>query len=494
MLQKRKHVTEFQWLAFILAIITLYRMVVLLQPHMGIFYDGAYYYHWSQTLDFGYYSKPPMVAWLIWISTSLFGVSDFTAKLPATLLYPTTALMIFWVAKHVTSKPWVPFIASLIFITSPLAGFYSLFITTDAPLYFFWAVSLLMFIKAEKSDYWLHWIALGVSLGLGMLSKYTFAALPIGLICYVLASRQWRLLASIKSWSAVIIGLLIFSSNLYWNWQHDFISFNHTRDIANLDGPLINPKALLEFLATQVFVLGFLWVIAIVLKRKTVKSTFLSSNQFWLLAWVLTPILLVISLQALVSHAFGNWAGPFVISASVIAAAAIVQLNRKFLYAGVAIHLVLLSTFYHYPLILDALNTPQTKKNSPYYRILGWQQLAERTNQLISDSSSGNTYLLSPNRDLLAYIGFYSNTHVNNLVFWNPDRSFPLNHYDLKNNLADRPHSRDETYYLITKDDFPSEILFYFNDVEFISKVGIKISENNYRETSIFRVSQFKGY
>ena len=41
---------------------------------------------WSRVPDWCYYSKPPMVAWLIAASTHLLGTTAFTVRLPAALL------------------------------------------------------------------------------------------------------------------------------------------------------------------------------------------------------------------------------------------------------------------------------------------------------------------------------------------------------------------------------------------------------------------------
>ena len=193
-------------------------------------------------------------------------------------------------------------------------------------------------------------------MGSGCFSKYTFAALPIGFIFYIAITKKYYYFISARAWIAVIVGLLLFSLNLFWNWQHDFISFNHTREIAKLEGDLIKPIALIEFLLTQVFIFGFLWVIAIIIKRKNLKHYFISADTLSFIAATTLPILTIISLQALLSRAFGNWAGPFAITASILAAAAAVQMSKKFNVAAIATHLILLSMFYHWPAILNALS------------------------------------------------------------------------------------------------------------------------------------------
>ncbi|MBF8261431.1 MAG: conserved membrane protein of unknown function, partial [candidate division NC10 bacterium] len=45
--------------------------------------DEAHYWTWSKRLDWSYYSKGPMVAYLIALSTRLGGDTDFYVRLPA---------------------------------------------------------------------------------------------------------------------------------------------------------------------------------------------------------------------------------------------------------------------------------------------------------------------------------------------------------------------------------------------------------------------------
>src|SRR5437588_814145 len=47
--------------------------------------DEAHYWHWAQHLDASYYSKGPLVAWLIRGSCELFGDTGFAVRLPAVL-------------------------------------------------------------------------------------------------------------------------------------------------------------------------------------------------------------------------------------------------------------------------------------------------------------------------------------------------------------------------------------------------------------------------
>ena len=226
----------------VLTLLTLYRVLALLQPHLVLFYDEAYYYHWALNPDWGYYSKPPMVAWVIWIFVSLLGDTAFAIKLGSPLVYAASALLVYRSAQIIWNDR-TALLAGWVFITMPIMGYNSLFITTDAPLVFFWALTLWLFILAWKEPRRMGlWIALGIACGGGMLSKYTMALLPLGLFLFMLTSAAGReQLARPGPWIAAVIAGLLFGGNVWWNVAHDFVAFRHTSEISGLDQVGIRP-------------------------------------------------------------------------------------------------------------------------------------------------------------------------------------------------------------------------------------------------------------
>ena len=77
-------------LAF-LAALFIYRMWVVQFSGISLFFDEAQYWDWAQDLDWGYYSKPPGIAALIWVSTRLFGDGLLGVKALAMGCYPLAA-------------------------------------------------------------------------------------------------------------------------------------------------------------------------------------------------------------------------------------------------------------------------------------------------------------------------------------------------------------------------------------------------------------------
>ena len=78
-------------LAFAVAL-TVYRFLTIKLSGISLFFDESQYWDWSRHLDWGYYSKPPFIAALIWLSTHLFGSGVLGVKALGMLTYPATAL------------------------------------------------------------------------------------------------------------------------------------------------------------------------------------------------------------------------------------------------------------------------------------------------------------------------------------------------------------------------------------------------------------------
>ena len=473
------------WLGFLLA----YRLLLTSQPYLPLFYDEAYYFHWSLDLSFGYYSKPPMVAWLIKLTT-IFSSSDFFVKLSSPILYAMTSWIVFLIGEKLFNERTGIFSAA-VFSTTLLVGFNSLFITTDAPLYFFWSIGIYVYIKCLSSNLLKHWVLLGIILGLGMLSKYTFALMPIGLVIHLLIKRRVDLLFSPGFITCVLLSLLIFSFNVYWNIQHEFVSVSHTQEIAKLDESIFHPDKLIEFLLAQCLLLGGYWIFILAKYRSTLRNTRYKESITLLYCFVL-PILIVISTQAFLSRAFANWAGPFVIGASVLVGLLLSQNKLVHLFRGMAINLTMLVAFYHWPMILTLAQVEESKNNSPYYRVSGWKQVSH-TVQDIADIND-RTFLLSNSRDLVAYVGFYSSLPFNQLVFWNDSTTRIDNHYDLKNNINEDRYLDQDSYIFVSHNPIKENIKDTFKVSEHLGVASFDASKKINRTIYIYKLEGFRGY
>src|SRR6516225_4528293 len=217
------------------AAITGFRLLWLMFQPADLYPDEAQYWVWSQQLALGYFSKPPLVAWLIALTTGLFGDSEFAVRLSAPLLHAGAATFVYGIAAQLYDRR-VGLWSALVYASLPGVSVSAFVISTDAALLLFWAAALYAFVRAREADGWAWWLVAGLAAGLGLLSKYAMAYWILSALGFVLLlpgeRRHLRPLLA-----AIALALVIYSPNLWWNWSNGFVSYLHTKDNAELSGP-----------------------------------------------------------------------------------------------------------------------------------------------------------------------------------------------------------------------------------------------------------------
>ena len=77
------------------------KIIAIRFTNFDLFGDEAQYWLWSQNLDFGYYSKPPLLSWIIAVVCSIFGNSIFVIKMIPVFFYCLTSYVIFFTFKKI---------------------------------------------------------------------------------------------------------------------------------------------------------------------------------------------------------------------------------------------------------------------------------------------------------------------------------------------------------------------------------------------------------
>jgi 4-amino-4-deoxy-L-arabinose transferase-like glycosyltransferase len=186
--------------------------------------DEAYYWLWSRHLAAGYLDHPPMVAFLIRLGTTLAGQSEVGVRWPGSVLAIGTAAVMWLLARHMLGPSLARWVAWILLL-GPMLNVMGTIITPDTPLLFFAACNLACAIRAVDGEpRW--WIGFGISLGLGLASKYTMVVPGFAVTIALLTSSQGRReFARPWVWLAALIGLAIFSPVIWWNATHQWVSF-----------------------------------------------------------------------------------------------------------------------------------------------------------------------------------------------------------------------------------------------------------------------------
>jgi dolichol-phosphate mannosyltransferase len=187
--------------------------------------EEAYYWNYSQHLDIGYLDHPPMVAWLIWLGTAVFGDSAFGVRIGALCCGIIASVFAYRLTKHLFDEPSA-LVAALLMQTLPFFFMSGLLMTPDAPLTAAWAASLYFLERALFAGRSAAWGWAGACLGIGLLSKYSMGLLAPAVLIFMLLDprarpqfRQWQ------PYAAAVLALAIFSPTILWNARHDWVSF-----------------------------------------------------------------------------------------------------------------------------------------------------------------------------------------------------------------------------------------------------------------------------
>jgi 4-amino-4-deoxy-L-arabinose transferase-like glycosyltransferase len=212
--------TPRQYAYLLIALLAVFSLVY--NAFLPLHGDEAYYWVWSHHLQGGYYDHPPMIAYMIalsnLISESEWGVrlvNVFSMSIAALYLYRLAALL----KDEDTALTAVSIFASIVLVH---AG-YTL-TTPDSPLILFWTLSLFYGYRAlfigERQDF----LLTGLFVGAMMLSKYSAILFVFAVLLFILLKRR-NLLFSANLWLSVAVASAVVSPLLWWNYQHDWISF-----------------------------------------------------------------------------------------------------------------------------------------------------------------------------------------------------------------------------------------------------------------------------
>lgn len=473
-------------LAFgLIAFVTLARVALLAFDPPNLSFDEAQYWAWAQTVQLGYYSKPPMVAWAIAATTALFGEAEGAVKLGSALAQGGTAAVLVLLGRALfggrlggwTGAAW---------ITMPAVSLSAVMITTDPFLLFFWAVALLALVEAPRHGPRLNrwWVLFGIALGLGLLSKYAMAFFLASLALWLAWDKPSRPLAKAPGlWLGLGLGVLIYLPNLLWNAANGFVSYAHTKDNANLRGDMFNPDKLAEFVVGQLGVFGPILMVGLVLG---VAAAFRrnADSRLRLLAAFSLPVLAVMTTESLLSRANANWTAPAFVAGVVLATWALAQRWPRLLKVSLALHLVIMAGMYH----LDAARAVVDFRFDPEKRIKGWDQVGARVSQIMAAHPQAR--LLADERKVLATLTYYVHPHPFDAIKWNPSGKIH-DHFDQTTRLEPGPA---ELIYVTEQPEPSADMLRRFATAEKIEDITIPLHHDYARRLTVWRLVGFGGY
>jgi 4-amino-4-deoxy-L-arabinose transferase-like glycosyltransferase len=467
-------------------LVTAARLVWLALGKADLYPDEAQYWWWGQHLAFGYYSKPPVVAWLIRLTTSIFGEDELAVRLAAPLLHFAAALAVFGLARRLYDARVAAW-SAVIYATLPGVSASALIISTDAPLLLCWILALLSFVRArEEGGRW--WLAVGVAAGFGLLSKYAMAYWLISAFLFLAVLRDER--RHLKPFlGAVVLALAIYAPNFAWNAFHGFVSYHHTEANAAFHGLAFHGGKLLTFLGSQFGVFGpllFAALIAIVAQGPRA----LAERRALLLAFFALPTLAMMLVVSALSRAEPNWAAPTYVSATVLVVAwLLAQGWRSVAIASLALHVTAAAVMLELPDIAHAAHWQLPARFDILHRLRGYRRLGLDVSSAL-DRAPG-AVLLANDRETMAELLYYVRPHPADWMKWNGGDQKVHDQFD----IVARPErfiGRDFVFVSDSTDVNPT--IAHFASVTQVTRVTIPIGGGEARHYLIINLTGFKGY
>jgi 4-amino-4-deoxy-L-arabinose transferase-like glycosyltransferase len=468
--------------------ITVFRLAALAFNRTDFFVDESQYWSWGLEPAFGYYSKPPLLAWMLAATRSVCGDGEVCLRAPVSLIHAGTALVLFALGRRLYGDR-AGFWAAIGFLTLPGISYSAGVVSTDVPLLFLWAVALHAFVRLLEAPSLGVALVLGAAFGLGLNAKYAMAYfLPLAAIFFLMSPPSRALLRRPHLWIALGLGAGLILPNLAWNAAHKFATFRHTADNANWRGGLFHPANAAEFFISQAGAVGPILFGALLIATVAAARRWAATSTADRLTIAFSvPLILAITLQGLLSRALANWAAPAYVAAMLLVAGALVRWGRTgWLRASLGLHLAAMLGL----AVANAEAGRFTLPNGvdPFARTLGKRATGTLVRDLMAEAAAaGRPFgtVLAGERDLAATLLYYAPELAPRLRAWRWGGT-PRDHYELT-----RPFTRDdrEPVLHLTRGVLAAEIKDAFTTVEDLGERAVPVGETGRRLYHAYRLS-----
>ncbi|MES2582293.1 MAG: glycosyltransferase family 39 protein [Pseudomonadota bacterium] len=395
--------------AFVVGALIVWRLY--LSATLQLHPDEAYYWLWSRNLDIGYFDHPPLVAYFIWLTT-LVSKSELFVRLSGTLVALALSGIIWRLALQLfNNNVQVAAGSVILFNLLPLTTMGLVVITPDTPVLLFWSLGIYLFWQTLHSDrHWL-WYAVGVVFGMALLSKYTAILMLPSVLLYLTLTDDKRWLKTTYPYRAVLIGFLCFLPVVYWNSQHDWVSF--TFQLKNgLSGEGYSLGKVAEYVGGQLLVAGpIVWVVGM---WAAVVGLYRKDKESLLLVCAALPVIAFFAFSSLKKPAAPNWPAFAYVTLCILIAKyclGVASSKRRWLWCAAAVSSLALSAltslharFNVIPLDRYSKALVATDATNFFY---GWRELATELSKY-----PGQPFAVTPSHQLSAEIIYYSDANV----------------------------------------------------------------------------------
>lgn len=489
--RRKRVVPEGPWAALtllvLLAVLAL-RLAVNAAEPIPVHFDEAQYWAYGQELDWGYFSKPPLIAWVIRAVTEIAGNSLFALRLASPVSHALIAWLIFLTGRRLWNGQ-TGFWAASGYTAAPGVGLSAMIMSTDPVLMVCWAAALYATVRATEAEsvtegrIW--WAVLGGLIGGGLMAKYSMAVFVAGGLGYGLFAahqRNW-----VGAAISALAAMVVLSPNIAWNAGNSFVTVAHVMGDADPGRGYFHVAHLAEFAGAQFAIIGPVFLIAILLALHN-RDEWRDDWGMRMMAWQTVPLLAGMIGLSFLTRAQANWAAPAYVAGSLLAArwlvtAGGVRALKAQLAVGVAASLALWTVAGLYAGQAEGL----TSRLDPFRQMRISEPFCELVLGTMSEEGVG--VLLSDNRRRLSECMFYGGLGWDEVAIWNPDAA-PANHHELVATL----YPGDQREMLLVVQRGGEKMIHKFEEAREVDKGAIETHIDRSVPFSMWVVRGFKGY
>jgi 4-amino-4-deoxy-L-arabinose transferase-like glycosyltransferase len=372
--------------------------------------DEVYYYTYAVQPDLNHFDHPPLVGWMIQLSTlNLNWVSTLSMRLGSMLAAAVATWMVFRTGTLIHSER-AGWIAALLYTcsiyTSIIAG---LFIMPDSPqlLFFTWSIYLMVkWVVKPQSFNTIHWIGLGCLIGLATLSKVHGLYLWAGFGGFILF-HQIKTLKQPFLYIAVLITICAVLPILYWNLDNDFITYKfHSKRVMHSG---IQLASLMQQMIGEILYqnpLVYISCLIPLIRIKKLNSIFNNQNTvdqklnkiLALLLWLSLPLIMLFWVISLFNPTLPHWTGPGFIALfllagvywSEVATKTIPNLIQWALGFLVVLVFGFIGLVHVFPFQLGSKSNENLGEYNPINDVTGWTQFSDEFKALVEVDIQNN--------------------------------------------------------------------------------------------------------
>jgi hypothetical protein len=392
--------------------------------------DEAQYWDWSRRLDWSYFSKGPLVAYVIRASCAIFGDTMPAVRYPAIVFGLGTSVVTYLLTRKLFGSERLALGAVLLNAAVPIFVAGSIFMTIDPPMFFCWACATYFFALAtfDRRDW--AWPVAGAFVGLGFLAKYaTFLWLPSMFLFLWIERRRRGTPFGAGPWVATAVALAFTTPVIVWNARNGWVSFLHVAHQTGTAGGSLTRGNFFELIGSQIGVLGpviaALMVGGIVYawRARDFDEEEPHAPQLRMLVCIGVPFFLLTAVTSLLAKAQVNWPAPAYFTLMILATYFLWTRMRSpsswrrwrgLVYGTILIGIALIPVVHDpsllFPpvrLINRALPAKRPIKPGPILtKVVGWRLLGGHVGQELSTLQPG-AFVLCDDYTQTAAMAFY---------------------------------------------------------------------------------------